>query len=135
MDNQEVEVKLKQYALENEQLKRIQNELQKENKILSDKLNATAMPKRVQKIEHSGDFWAEIRNKCKNKSGVTFIKNMIKEGKMTVYDENFAQQTLLIEAARNGAYDLTQFLINNVCLKYVFVRLYQDRILCHKSGS
>lgn len=72
-------------------------------------------------IEHSADFWAEIQNNCFRKTG-TFgtdsIKIMIKTGKMTIYDSNHWDWTLLHIAAMKGAYDLVQFLINNVCAIY-----------------
>merc|ERR1712228_809237 len=45
--------------------------------------------------------------------GTDSIKIMIKTGKMTVYDTDHWNKTLLHIAAETGAYDLVQFLINN----------------------
>merc|ERR1712228_96877 len=70
----------------------------------------------TKKIEHSAEFWINIRQNCTKKTGpfgADSIKIMIKTGKMTVNDTNPWKHTLLHIAALKGAYDLVQFLINN----------------------
>ena len=87
--------------------------LQEENA----KLAAESSAKSHEKIKHSKDFWTNIDNDCAKKTGpycTHAIKTMIKTGKMTVHDTDFYGRTLLHLAARNGAYDLVQFLLNNV---------------------
>ena len=73
----------------------------------------------IKPIEHSADFWTKIMNNCFRKTGpfgTDSLKIMIKTGKMTVNDTNHWNWTLLHIAAGKGAYDLAQFLINNVCI-------------------
>ena len=130
----ETKAKLEEYVSEIEKLKQTEKELKaqiaeqlvdsqqkdKELQELREKVNAiAASPNSVQKIEHSSDFWTSLRGGCVKKTGpfgTDSIKTMIKTGKMTVHDTDPSQfgGTLLIIAARWGAYDLAQFLINNV---------------------
>merc|ERR1712228_1000730 len=68
------------------------------------------------KIEHSADFWRNIYNYCYHKTGpygTDNIKSMIKKGQMTVYDTDMDGMSTLHMAARRGAYELAQFLLNN----------------------
>ena len=101
-----------------ERLERREEELEEKCQALTDKLTAVSGPQRVEKIQHSADFWTNIENGCLKISGPYgshAIKQMVKTGKMTVHDTNVYGHTLLIMASRYGAYELVQFLINNVC--------------------
>ena len=69
---------------------------------------------RTKKITHSVDTWTYIRTNCTKATVSDSIKSKIKEKTMTVYDTDYRDQTLLIHAATNGAYDLVKFLLNNV---------------------
>ena len=91
--------------------------------MLKEQLQDALSPNRIKTIEHSAEFWSNIRNGLSKKTGPfgsDAIKAMIKAGKMTVHDTDRGGQTLLILAASYGSYDLAQFLINNV---YTFVLL------------
>ena len=109
---QDDEKRLQEYELAKQQLAQVEaqlNELQKQNKILSNKLKKTT--------SHSADFWAEIQSNCATKSGkygTDSIKTMVKKGKITVYDANIWGHTLLHIAAQAGAYDLAEYLVQNV---------------------
>ena len=92
-------------------------ELQQECQSLREKLTAVSSSNAPKKLEHAGDFWANIWNNCSQKTGpfgTDSIKTWIKTGKMTIYDTDRFGRTLLGCAANYGAYDLAQFLINNV---------------------
>ena len=103
-DRQEIEKQFKQ--------------LQQECESLREKLKAVSSPSSTEKIEHSTEFWTNIWNNCIKKTGPfgsDAIRTMVKSGKMTVFDTDHWGRTLLIDAVNYGAYDLVQFLINNVC--------------------
>ena len=113
MNFKEMQKQLNQYAL-------IVKNKDKELKELKDKLDAASSPNGIKKIAHSADFWAKLRNNCANKTGpfgTYAIKSMIKNGTVTIYDTDQSNHdwTLLHISAVCGAYDLAQFLINNVC--------------------
>ena len=122
---EEMEKQLKLYELNNQNLtteleasQKKEKKLEEKCKALSKELTAALSPDAPKKIKHSSDFWKEIGNHCTKKTGpfgTDSIKTMIKTGKMTVYDTDPKYgRTLLILAAREGAYELVQFLINNV---------------------
>ena len=101
-----------------ERLEKREEELEEKCQSLTDKLTALSGPQQVEKIQHSSDFWTKIWNGCSKSSGPYgshAIKQMVKTGKMTANDTNACGNTLLIMASCNGAYELAQFLINNVC--------------------
>ena len=113
----------KRIADQSQKLKEAQNEkkeLQQQNQVLNDKLIALSSPKQTRSIEHSDEFWTNIRNNCFRKTGpfgTDSIKTMIKTGKMTIYDtQGRRMKTLLHIAVNYGAYDLVQFLIIKQCL-------------------
>ena len=115
-DKSEAEKQIKQMKQQLEAYAVKTEALEKKCESLTDKLNAVSPPK-MQKIEHSNDFWTEIDNNCSKKTGPygsDAIKTMIKTGKMTIYDTDNWGQTLLHIAATRGAHDLAKFLINNV---------------------
>ena len=100
---------LKQIPQNAQELEALRNELKKRKQLEESQ--------RKLAIEHSVDFWQNIKNNCTKKNGpfsTADIKKKIKNKEMTVYDRNGLDQTLLIIAAQKGAYDLAQFLINNV---------------------
>lgn len=108
-----------QYAQENKKIKNDKRELQEQNQSLTEKLNAMSSSKSIQPIEHSIEFWVNIKSGCAKKTGpfgTDSIKTMIKTGKMTVYDidQTIDNRPLLHIAACCGAYDFAQLLINNV---------------------
>ena len=85
---------------------------------LTDRLTAVSGPQQVEKIQHDADVWINIEIGCMKTSGPYgshAIKQMVKTGKMTVHDTDVYGHTLLIMASSCGAYELVQFLINNVC--------------------
>ena len=105
---------LKQQLKETQQREK---KLQEKCEELTDKLKEALSPETVRKIEHSEDFWTDIDKGSSKKTGPfgsDSIKTMVKTGKMTVHDTDGYNRTLLTIAARNGVYDLVQFLINNV---------------------
>ena len=115
----EYAIKNEQYALDNHRLQKRESDLLKQNELLNDKLSTLSTSKSVQKISHSANFWSGISINCTNKAGpfgTDNIKTMLKTGKMTVYDMDGWDRTLLIIAAQYGAYDLAQFVINNVMM-------------------
>ena len=116
-DRQEMEKKLREYALDNEKLKNVLKAAEEKEKELQKQLSDALSPNAIKKIEHPADLWTNIGNNCVKKTGPfgsESVKTMIKTGKMTVHDTDFNGETLLALAARSGAYDLAQFLINNV---------------------
>ena len=101
-----------------QRLQERERELEEKCQSLTDKLSAVSGPLHVEKIQHSADFWTNIENgilKSSGPYGSNAIKQMVKTGKMTVHDTDVYGHTLLIMASRYGAYELAQFLINNVC--------------------
>ena len=126
----QMEKQLQQLTHENQKMKAMEKELEKARlqietlKEENEKLSANSSAKKITTIEHSNDFWVGIDIGCSKKAGpygTDSIKTMVKNGKMTVHDSDYWECTLLIIAASNGAYDLAQFLINNVCniCKYI----------------
>ena len=96
-----------------------EKELQRKNEEWKQKYDALTSPESTKTIQHSSDFWTDLSNNCAKKTGPfgsDAIKRMIKTGKMTVHDTDRSRfnRTVLIMATDHGAYDLTQFLINNV---------------------
>ena len=92
-------------------------EYEKENQMLKKQLEEALSPRKIKTIEHSAEFWTNIRNNLNQRTGPfgsDAIKAMIKAGKMTVHDTDKYDNTLLIISARYGSYDLAKFLINNV---------------------
>ena len=94
-------------------------ESQKQIEILTAKLKVALAPNANKTIEHSEQFWKNIKQHCAKKIGPfgsESIKKMIKAGKMTVNDTDskLGNKSLLLLAVQFGAYDLVQFLINNV---------------------
>ena len=124
LDRQAIEKRIEQkYALQIQQIRTMEKkmaELQEQNEALAEenkKLKTVTSSDSVRKIEHSNDFWSNIQNGCSKKTGPygsDSIKTMIKTEKMTVHDSDHWKCTLLNIAAVEGAYDLAQFLINNV---------------------
>ena len=86
---------------ENEKLRKECEQLKKE------KLNAFNANK---KLEHDNYFWMDIRHKCQTDQD--YVKLLIKSKKLTIYDHDQRGETILIIAARQGAYKLVQFIIN-----------------------
>ena len=104
-----------------EELAKLRQELKEKSQTIKNlrqrnaELEASASSSSTQKV-HSDDFWSDIWFKCimRQSSEIDPIKSMIKRGELSVSETNRWNETILIIAAQCGAFDLVQFLINNV---------------------
>eukprot|EP01084_Bolivina_argentea_P261720 442415_1 len=98
---------------ENEQLQKELDALKqkyetvaKENKQLKEEKLLSA----PQYQSHSDEFWRKVDDKCKYDAD--YIKTLIKNKEITMFDTNKTGYTLLIIAARRGCYEIVQLCIN-----------------------
>ena len=129
LTQEQMKSKLEKYEYDNhflmgklDEAEEREEELKKQNEILAGQLRDALSPNSImiKKCEHSAEFWKNIELNCCKKTGpfgTDAIKEMIKTGKMTMHDTEPScyEQNLLMIAAGRGAYELVQFLINNVC--------------------
>ena len=63
------------------------------------------------KLSHNYTWWKEISRKCITEPDA--IKLLIKNKELSLTETNFEGRTVMLLAARSGAYQLTQFCINS----------------------
>eukprot|EP01083_Nonionella_stella_P039706 108011_1 len=64
----------------------------------------------VPHVAHSEEFWSIIATKCA--SDKEYVKELVKNGELKMNECDKAGMTLLLYAAKRGAYELTQLAIN-----------------------
>eukprot|EP01084_Bolivina_argentea_P136793 240929_1 len=101
------EEKFNEIQKERDNLKNQNNSLQKQN----DELKKKGRISKSYKIEHSHDFWKDIRDRCHRDPDS--IKLLVKNKKMTLNDTDKTGKTLLCIAACYGFYEVAQFCINS----------------------
>eukprot|EP01083_Nonionella_stella_P146242 459712_1 len=89
--------------------KRRIKELEEELKSIKLQLQCALDKEEHAKHEHSDEFWNEI---LKNIKELDYIKSLIKNETINMYDVNGDNRTLLILAADRGSYEICQLCLN-----------------------
>eukprot|EP01084_Bolivina_argentea_P194418 333567_1 len=109
MSNKEIEV-LKQ---ELETIKQEKNQLKNENLLINEKYQALLKQNKTSprhSNSHSDDFWNTISREVEHNSD--YIKSLIADKTLTMFDVNKNQETVLLIASKWGAYDIVQLCLN-----------------------
>eukprot|EP01083_Nonionella_stella_P174877 607421_1 len=61
--------------------------------------------------EHTGEFWTDVEHKIS--TDPDYVKGLVRNKVLTVFDRNPFGQTLLMLAAYTGSYEITRFCINH----------------------